>query len=63
MRKNAWTTQEEYDFLAALIPNFIIHQGLRNVAPFYGQTAVAFLKKFPARSLEFDRQAMIKVCF
>lgn len=63
MRSNAWTTQEEYDFLTSLIPTFTSHQGIRDIAPFLTATADDFLIKFPARSPEYDREQMTKVRF
>jgi hypothetical protein len=63
MRSNAWTTQEEYDFLTALLPKFISQRETRSIAPFLGETACDFLKRFPARSSSFDRKQMAVVRF
>lgn len=54
MRKNAWTTQEEFNFLTSLIPKFFAFQSVRNIAPFYAETTKLFLEKFPTRQAEFE---------
>lgn len=65
MRKNAWTTLEEFDFLTELIPQFHSagNQAYGDVSTFLGDTARLFLIQFPVRLEEFDRPAMIKVRF
>lgn len=65
MRKNAWTTLEEFDFLTERIPLFHSagSQGYGNVALFLGDLARLFLIQFPVRLEEYDRSSMTKVCF
>ena len=62
MRKNGWTTPEEYAFLTDRISLFFANQGYGKVSSFLGDTACILLTKFPARAAEDDRASMIKVC-
>ena len=61
MRKNAWTTLEEYQFLGGYIPRFLKQQESRILAPFLAEVAKAFLAKFPSRCPQFDRDSLIPV--
>jgi hypothetical protein len=61
MRKNAWTTLEEYSFLETYIPRFLKQQEIRIVAPFLAEVAAAFLEKFPSHRKEFDRESLVPV--
>lgn len=61
MRSNAWTTQDEFDYLTPCIPRFVEQQGLRIVSPFLIEVAKAFLAKFPSRATEFTCEELVKV--
>ena len=61
MRRNAWTTVEEYEFLTGYIPRFVKQQEVRVVAPLLVEVATKFLTKFPSRSAMFDQDSLVVV--
>ena len=63
MRSNSWTTQEEYNFLDALVPKFLSGQEVCSIAPFLSEMAVAFLKEFPDCAVKYNHKKMAKVSF
>lgn len=44
-----WTTQEEYDFLVALVPLFLSYKGKKNFEPFWSKMTHDWFQKFPER--------------
>jgi hypothetical protein len=52
MRKSAWTTLQEYQFLEGHIPRFLKHQETGGVGYFLAQVTAAFFLKFPSRSIQ-----------
>ena len=56
MRGNAWTRAEELKYLDALKTRFIAEQDNRSVGPWLSYTASEFLKLFPLRAAQFDRE-------
>ena len=61
MRSNAWTTQDEFDYLTLCILCFVKQQEIRIVSSFLIEVATAFLVKFPSRAVEFTLKELSKV--
>jgi len=58
MRGNAWTTVEEFKYLEALKTRFIAEQDNRTVGSWLSYTSSEFLRQFPLRAAQFDRERL-----
>ena len=61
MCSNTWTTTEEFKYLDSLVPKFLAGQENRTVGPWLARMATEFLKRFPVRAVQYNRERITLV--